>query len=173
MDVLQDHIDVRATEQPELPIRLCQRAPWVCCKTNQLQRIARRHITVCMVIDKKGHQRQHQHLHDQHQHHQDQHQQQHQANVLCLPCAFAQANVNTTPHPRPVASPERHTNSIYIYIFNVWGPRAGIMYIFIHSQGFSPEMGFKMGSKNGIRKWGPKWGPKMGSSNGVQKWGPT
>ena len=116
MDVLQDHIDVRATEQPELPIRLCQRAPWVCCKTNQLQRITRRHITVCMVIDKKGHQRQHQHLHDQHQHHQDQHQQQHQANVLCLPCAFAQANVNTTPHPRPVASPERHTNSMYIYI---------------------------------------------------------
>ena len=26
MDVLQDHIDVRATEQPKLPIRLCQRA---------------------------------------------------------------------------------------------------------------------------------------------------
>ena len=37
MDVLQDHIDVRATEQPKLPIRLCQRAPWVCCKTNQLR----------------------------------------------------------------------------------------------------------------------------------------
>ena len=36
--MLQDHIDVRATEQPELSIRLCHRAPWVCYKANQLQR---------------------------------------------------------------------------------------------------------------------------------------
>ena len=124
MDVLQDHIDVRATEQPELPIRLCQRAPWVCCKTNQLQRITRRHITVCMVIDKKGHQRQHQHFHDQHQHHQDQHQQQHQANVLCLPCAPAQAT--STPHLTHGRLSALSDTQI-VYIVNVWGPRAGIM----------------------------------------------
>ena len=36
MDVRQDHIDVRATEQPELSIRLCHRAPWVWYKANQL-----------------------------------------------------------------------------------------------------------------------------------------
>ena len=36
--MLQDHIDVRATKQLELSIRLRHRAPWICYKTHQLQR---------------------------------------------------------------------------------------------------------------------------------------
>ena len=55
------------------------------------------------------------------------------------------------------------------------------LHMFIHFQGFRPEMGCKMGSKNGVQKWaeewGQKWGPKMGSNNGVQhgvqKWDPN
>ena len=81
-DVLQDHIDVRATKQPELSIRLCHRAPWVCYKTNQLQRSRDAGIlrtaslgyateptsyrpAHIMVIDKKGYQ--HQQQHQQHE----------------------------------------------------------------------------------------------------------
>ena len=53
-----------ATEQPELSIRLCHRAPWVCYRANQLQRsrgaailrITSRHMTPGMVIDKRRHQ---------------------------------------------------------------------------------------------------------------------
>ena len=51
------------------------------------------------------------------------------------------------------------------------------LHMFIHFQGFRPEMGCKMGSKNGVQKWaeewGQKWGPKMGFNNGVQTWGPN
>ena len=40
------------------------------------------------------------------------------------------------------------------------------LHMFIHSQGFRPEMGFKMWSKNGVQSGVQQWGPNMGSNMG-------